>query len=144
MKRESVYLFLLMLIIFTYLNSLGCLEYTEQLSSDFTPIEKDTYSLVNDSNLSVSYICEYQKVNMNLGNQYTIRGNITNIGSSNVYFPKVTAAFFKKNGTTPEFNNDIDSERFRYIKPNQAVEFVIEKQYPIPTTVESYKIIVSY
>lgn len=143
MKIETITIFLV--IIFISLNSLGCVENEHQLSSDFTPVGKDKYSVVNDSNLLVFYVCEQQKVTLNLENKYTIRGNITNIGSNIIVSPEITATFFKENGIIPEFsNNDIKSDCFLYISPNQTVDFVIEKKYQTPISIENYEITVLY
>jgi len=59
---------LLFLIIFISVISLGCLENNHQMSSDFTPIRKDTVSQINDSNIVVLYTCEQHPVCLNLYN----------------------------------------------------------------------------
>lgn len=126
------------------LNSLGCIGSTYQLFSDFTPIGKDTFSQVNDSNILVLYNCEQQKINLNLENKLTIRGNITNIGSNTILRPEVTASFFMKNGIAPEFsNNNVKSDYILCIDPNETVNFTISKKYP-NINIESYIITVLY
>jgi hypothetical protein len=141
MKVQIVSLFLI--TVFVSLNSSGCVENTFQLSSDFTPIEKDTFSQINDSDLLVFHICEHQKVNL-LDNKYTIRGNITNIGNRQLS-PKINATFFMKNGMIPSIsNNNVEPFKISGIEPNQTEEFVIEKKYRLLTDIRSYKIHVLY
>jgi hypothetical protein len=83
--------------------SLGCLENNNQLSSDFTSIGKDTVSQFNDSNLLVSYTCEQQKADLNLYNEYIIRGNITNTGHAIITNTTVSATFFGTNNYNSRF-----------------------------------------
>ena len=88
--------------------------------------------------------CEQQKINLNLENEFTIRGNITNIGSNTILFPEVTASFFMKNSIAPKFsNNNVKSDYILCIDPSETVNFTISKKYP-NINIESYIITVSY
>jgi hypothetical protein len=131
-------------VIFLSLNSLGCIGSTYQLSSDLTPIKKNTFSQVNDSDLLVFYKCEEEKVSLNFEKKFTIRGNITNKGNNIILFPEITASFFRRDGNAPEFNNNnVKSVRVLCIDPNETVNFSITKKYP-NTNIESYIITVLY
>ena len=141
MKTGTI--FLLLLSILVSLNSLGCAEKTNQLSSDFTPIGKDTFSL-NDSNLLVFYTCDQQIVSKGLEKQYTVKGNITNVGSSKLS-PEVNATFFVKNNIIPRFLSNNTETVHLEIKPKQTKEFVVEKKYVNGAPdMKSYKINVLY
>lgn len=142
MNTKRIILF--SVVIFFSLNSLGCIENTCQLSSELTPIEKDTISQVNDSNLVVFYICEEKKVSLDLEKKFTIRGNITNKGNDIILLPEITASFYKTNGNAPEFyNNNVKSVHILCIDPNETVNFSISKKYP-NTDIKSYIITVLY
>lgn len=141
MKTNIFVAFILIVIVF--LSSLGCIEYTNHLSSDFTPIGTNTFYIVNDSNMSISYNCVQQKINLDFHKKYTIRGNITNIGNETIDV-ELNAFFFKKNNA--EFDsedNNIEPIKYR-IKPKQTIEFIANQTFTKITDIRSYKITLSY
>ena len=142
MKIKFIIVFCVLFIISL---SLGCVEHTNQLSSDFTSIGTNTFFVVNDSNILLFHTCEQQNVNFNLQDKYIIRGNITNIGQKTIYFCELNASFFTKNSVVPKFvNNDVDDLKIILIEPNKTLEFTIEKYYNYLIDIRSYKIYVSY
>lgn len=132
------------LIIFITVISLGCLENNNQLSSDFTPIGKDTISQINDSNVSVSYTCEKQPIYFNLYNSYIINGNVTNTEKQAIANLTITATFHGRNNYYGLFGNNEGESCIYYIGPNDTDKFTIQKQYYMSIDIESYQVNVSY
>ncbi|MDD4121178.1 MAG: DUF2393 family protein [Clostridia bacterium] len=140
MKTKNIITFCILLTISSF--SLCCVEYTNQLSSDFTPIKSHTLSVINDSNLVVFHICEKESAYID-SEKFTVKGNITNIGSNTIQACTVNASFFNRMKNSPSFNNDVESRDFWNIEPNQTVNFTIENKYN-SRYIKYYKINVIY
>ena len=134
----------LFIILFITFISLGCVEYeySNQLSSDLIPLEKNTLFTVNDSNLTITYKCEQQKMSYNTIDKFNITGNVTNVGSETIYFCNIGVSFYTRNGQ-PWGNNEV-SDTIYSIKPNETIPFKFEKKYADITNVKNYKMNVLY
>ena len=142
MKIKFIIVFFVLFII--SLTNLGCLEYTAQLSSDFTPIKSHSLSVINDSNLVIFHTCDKEEVYI-VYEKFTVKGNMTNIGSNTIQACTVNASFFDRKKNSPSFsNNDIESIVFWDIEPNQTVNFAFEKKYRSLTNIIFYKINAAY
>jgi hypothetical protein len=134
----------LFFIFFIFIISLGCLESYNTLSSDYTPVGKNTISQINDQNVSVSYICEKQPICFNLYNKYIISGNVTNTGNLLLLNLTIAATFFGMNNYySPFYNNEVES-RILYLGSNDTANFTIQKQSPCTANIESYKLKILY
>lgn len=141
--KTSIFMALILIVIFS-LSSSGCVEYTNHLSSDFTPIGTTAYSIVNDSNIAVFHTFENEDVYI-VYEKFTVKGNITNIGSNTIQVCTINASFFDENKNSPSFyDNDVESSIFWDIKPNQTVDFIIEKKYSSYANIIFYRINVAY
>ena len=137
---RNKHLFLSSIIIFLIFVSLGCTEYSNQLSSDLTSVGKNTISTMNDSNLIITYKCEQQKV-LNIYDKFVVIGNITNIGNKTIYC-NVSASFYKKN-SQPQGENQV-YEKIT-IEPYETHHpFELEMKFIAIAHIKNYKIDIYY
>lgn len=141
---KNKYIMPLFTILFITLISLGCVEYeySNQLSSDLIPLEKNTLFTVNDSNLTMTFKCEQQKMYSNTIDKFSITGNVTNTGSETIYFSNIGVSFYTRNGKQWD-NNEISTTIYS-IKPNEIIPFKFEKKYADITYIKKYKINMLY
>lgn len=137
---KNKYIFLSSAIIFLTFVSLGCTEYSNQLSSDLTSVGKNTISTMNDSNLIITYKCEQQK-ELYIYNKFIITGDITNIGNETIYC-NVNASFYKKNNQPWGENNVYEKIT---IEPNETHHpFELEMRFIDIANIKNYKIDIYY
>ena len=137
---RNKHLFLSSIIIFLTFVSLGCTEYSNQLSSDLTSVGKNTISTMDDSNLIITYKCEQQK-ELFVYDKFTIIGDITNIGNKTIYC-NVSVSFYTKNNQ-PWGENQV-SKKIN-IEPNETSNFELEMKFEgITNRIKNYKIDILY
>lgn len=147
MKKSVLLCFSVML--FVFLTSLGCVESenmdTFQLSSDFIGTNTHTVSFINDSNLRIFCTYDKEKIYYGLYDKYTVKGNVSNIGTTNIQYCTINASFFDRKKNIPSYSDDyVEPYNIMDIAPNQTVNFSVEKKYGVATNIRYYKINVIY